>query len=275
MIVLPENTAADGDEHDPPPVYATPPPPKVLVHLPQPPWPSDIKPTNHLSLNRRHGRIEGAFVIDPGLKMPAHMLAPLAKDETHETRRNLYLRAQNGSIDVDVWVLSAKDAQDDSKFKFPGQGRVRLGLSTQSGNISLRLHASPHPLNLSLHTDEGSVSLTLPRTFCGPLTIRLGYGRMHLSPALSAATTIFNESSKGVSRSFVGDFAESGWADAPGEWTGDEAQVGSDYGNVRIEFEDEWEEKKIKMVSFAVYMGGVLGVVVFGVIVALCLRERQ
>ncbi|KAJ7048230.1 hypothetical protein C8F01DRAFT_1006043 [Mycena amicta] len=239
--------AKQDEHHDPPPAYTIPAPPpappaKVHVHGPSPP--SDNKPTNHLSLIRRDGRIRGSFVIDPRLKVPAQMLAPLETDETDETRRNLYLHSQDGSIDADVWVLSDEDA--DCKCR----GKVRLGVSTQDGNVSLRLHStagSPYtprtPLKLSLHTDDGHVSLSLPRVFRGPLTIRIGDGRMRLSRALSAATTIFSES-KGISRCFVGDFAESGWADAPGEWTGDEAEVSSDDGNVRIEFDDEWAVKR-------------------------------
>ncbi|KAJ7048237.1 hypothetical protein C8F01DRAFT_1193551 [Mycena amicta] len=238
-MVLPEsnvNAGADGDEHDPPP----------KGHVPQPP--SDIKPTNHLSLDRRNGRIEGAFVIDPRLKVLAQMLARLEKDETDDTRRNLSLRAlaQDGSIDADVWVLSDDDNDNDEKVR----GRVRIWASARKG-VSLRLHSAhaprAPPLTLSLHSNDGSISLSLPRTFCGPLI-----------------------SSDGVRKCFVG----SGWADAPGKWTGDEAQVDSDHGNVWIQFDDEEQEKKA---SFAVFMGvlGVVFVLVFGVFIAFVLPELQ
>ncbi|KAF7289716.1 hypothetical protein MIND_01344800 [Mycena indigotica] len=231
---------------DPPPAYNAPasPPPPLSPSLAPPP-PLDVRPTNHFSLSKPDGRIRGSYVIDPSLKIPAQMLAPLEKDETEKTRRNLSLHTHDGSIDANVWVLSDDGA--DCKCR----GRVRVNVRTEDGNVGLRLHSTaPNaytprtPIQLSLRTADGHISLALPRSFTGPLTIRLADGRKRFSPAFSAATTVFSES-HGVSRCFVGDFANSGWADAPGDWTGDEAEVVSDDGGLRIEFDDEKREKEI------------------------------
>ncbi|KAJ7048231.1 hypothetical protein C8F01DRAFT_1095482 [Mycena amicta] len=217
--------------------------------------PSSIKPTNHLSLSRRYGHISGVkFVIDPRLRVPPQMLALLEQDEMEETRRNLSLCAQDGGIDADVWVLSHDLDEEEEKEK---EETVK--------------HCSQHtprrPLSLSLHTTDGSISLTLPRSFCGPLTVRLarGYARMRFSPAVSKATTVFSEEADGVRRCFVGDFAsaesdEEGkgkgtgkgtgkWKEGKGEgkWTGDEATLSSDtgtFGSVWIEYEDERDARQ-------------------------------
>ncbi|KAJ7050278.1 hypothetical protein C8F01DRAFT_1345446 [Mycena amicta] len=271
--------------------------------------PSDIKPTNHLSLHRRYGHISGVkFVIDPRLRVPLQMqmLAPLEEGETEETRRNLSLCTEDGGIDVDVWVLGDDDDEEEDK-NLKIRGRVRIWASARNGRVSLRLvcfnffspvfsfcswtltqiqwqHCSPHtsrpcpPLSLSLHTTDGSISLTLPRTFRGPLTVRLarGYARMRFSPAVSKATTVFSESSDGVRRCFVGDFA--GWdSEEEGKWTGDEATLSSDtgtFGSVWIEYEDErearqwwWWYKRAR--ENGPWMGAsVLGVILVGVLFA-------
>nr|GAT44500.1 predicted protein [Mycena chlorophos] len=220
-------TDDEGPHSDPPPAYSTPPtppPPLPVSHAPPPP--ADIRPTNLLSVTKRDGHIRGKYVLDPKLKVPPQMLAPLDEEagETEETRRNLWLHTRDGFIDADVWVLSDEDADCKCRRK------ARLGVNTKDGHVSLRLHStafSPHiprtPLSLSLHTHDGHVRLALPRAFTGPLTIRLKDGRYRFSPALSASTTVFSES-KGIARCFVGDFAGSGWADAPGDWTGDDAE---------------------------------------------------
>ncbi|KAF7326149.1 hypothetical protein MKEN_00466400 [Mycena kentingensis (nom. inval.)] len=224
---------------DPPPAYGTPPPaaPPPPPKAPSPP--SDIKAANYVTISRRDGAIRGAFVVDPRLKIPAQLLAPLLKDETEETRRNINLSTKDGRIDADVWVVSDEEADCKCRRK------VRVGVHTGDGNVGFRLHTTatnPYtprtPLSLKLHTGDGHVNLELPRAFRGPLTVHLHDGRLRLSPALTAVTTIFSESN-GISRCFIGDYAESGWADAPGEWTGDEAEVTSRDGNLNLWFDDE------------------------------------
>nr|GAT50898.1 predicted protein [Mycena chlorophos] len=169
------------------------------------------------------------------------MLAPLEKYETEETRKNLWLRTKDGSVDADVWVVGGTGA--DTEWK--GRQKAQLGVKTKDGRVSLRLHSlapSPSaprtPISLFMKTKDGSLRLSIPRTFMGPLTITRKDARYRFSPALSAVTTVFSDS-RGVTRCFVGNLAHSGWADAPGAWGGDEVDIITHDGRVSVQFDDE------------------------------------
>ena len=53
----------------------------------------------------------------------------------------------------------------------------------------------------------------LPRSFSGPLITRTGNGWATLSPELANATTTFTEV-RGVRKSFVGEFLDSGYGES-------------------------------------------------------------
>jgi hypothetical protein len=86
-----------------------------------------------------------------------------------------------------------------------------------------------------LQACDGSVSLTLPRTFNGPLNITIKDGATHFSPEITAAVTTFSEV-KTRKKYFVGDY--SAWRDGDA-WLGDEAVLDVHDGSVTIQFDDE------------------------------------
>ncbi|KAJ6483432.1 hypothetical protein C8R45DRAFT_1001308 [Mycena sanguinolenta] len=223
-IIVSQTTMLD----DLPPAYPHSPGP-VNDPLAPMPLPDSVKPMNFLSLSRRNASIKGKYVIDPHIRVPQAMLPPLAEDESEVTRRNVFLHTSYGDVDADVFVVG------DGDFK----QRVSMVVKPTNGAVVLRVHASSThrpPIHMKVHSSYGSVTLHVPRSFRGPVTIHTGHGSVRVSDALSADFTTFNEA-KQTRRCFIGDYAD--WADQPGEWIGDEIEVESLNGSIKLQYDVE------------------------------------
>ncbi|KAJ7214397.1 hypothetical protein GGX14DRAFT_392427 [Mycena pura] len=224
---------------DPPPYAAgSPSPLGVTPVAPANLPPENVKPTNYLSISRSNENIKGVYVIDPCIKIPLSLLPPLAADENDASRRNLYLQTSNGTIDADLWVAGA--GQDKETCKGP----VRMLAKSSNGSVTVRLHTpapavTRQPVHLTVSTSNGGVIVHVPRTFRGPLTVHTRCGSVKLSPTLAATTTTLSEVA-GTRRCFVGDFAD--WAQAPGEWGGDELNVDTSNGSIKLRFDVEGQD---------------------------------
>ncbi|KAJ7488127.1 hypothetical protein FB451DRAFT_1025378, partial [Mycena latifolia] len=193
------------------------------------PIPADVKPTNFLSLHRANGSLKGAYIIDPRVRIPAAMLPPLAPEEAEAgARRNVFLHTSNGSIDVDLFMLADADVK----------GKVDMLIKSANGSITARIHAptpARPPIHLKANGANGSITLHLPRSFRGPVTIRARNGSVKFSGALTAQTTTFGEAER-TRRCFVGEFAD--WAE--GEvWGGDEVTIEAANGSVKLQYDVE------------------------------------
>ncbi|KAJ7624308.1 hypothetical protein DFH06DRAFT_1230147 [Mycena polygramma] len=191
--------------------------------------PSTVKPTNYLSLSRGNGSIKGTYVIDPRVNVPQFLLPPLAADETEATRRNVFLHTSNGSIDVDLFVVG----------EATGKEKVDMLVKSSNGSITVKLHAAPTPrppVHLKASSSNGTITLHLPHSFRGPLTLRTRNGSIRFSGTLATNTTTFSEAG-GVRRCFVGEFAD--WAERPEGWAGDEVNLESSNGSVRVQYDVE------------------------------------
>jgi len=245
---------------DPPPAYfgtqslraVDAPLPPIPAAAAPPPVPHAINPTNHLSLSRANGSIKGVYVIDPRIRIPLPMLPSLASDETEATRRHLFLSSTNGGVDVDVWVVGGGDYK----------GRVKMLAKSFNGGVTIRLHTSDAarpPIHLTATSTNGTVTVHVPHAFRGPLTARTRNGSVQFSAQLTAATTTFNETS-GTHRCFVGEFAD--WADAPGEWLGDEICVETWNGGIKLQYDTEGQgawEMGVKQKGKGTFIGRLLG----------------
>ncbi|KAJ7036703.1 hypothetical protein C8F04DRAFT_463730 [Mycena alexandri] len=240
-IIVNRATVAD----DPPPAYTNdssdndskspPPPPGTAESLP-PPFlsvPNTAKPTNFLSLSRGNQPIKGTYVIDPRIKIPQFLLPALAADETESTRRNAFLHTSNGSIDVALFVVGDGDHKQ----------KVNVLLKSSNGSIVAKLHTSDTstrpPVKVCAKSSNGTVTIHLPRSFRGPVTLRTNNGTARFSDAVAADLITFTEANR-TRRSFIGDFAD--WTDQPAEWVGDEVEVETSNGNIRLQYVDGGDE---------------------------------
>jgi hypothetical protein len=107
----------------------------------------------------------------------------------------------------------------------------------------------------------GDISLTLPRCFRGPITIRTGDDRIALSPALEERTALISDV-PGVRVYFVGDRPRSGkWGSEDYSNSGvedllDELSVDGRYTSVRINWDGEEEMPIMAPNGWQVFCGG-------------------
>jgi hypothetical protein len=84
--------------------------------------PSNIKPTNHLSISRKEGDIEGSFLIDANLYMPRYRYAVSSETDKAE-RNNIMLQSYGGAINVDIWLI-LQERQSYGKIKLRAKDAI-------------------------------------------------------------------------------------------------------------------------------------------------------
>jgi hypothetical protein len=103
------------------------------------------------------------------------------------------------------------------------------------------------PLRITAYSRNGNVTLYLPRSFRGFLTLTSQNGSVVFSERVSPCVTTFSDVS-GTQRCFVGDLST--WVDRDEVWEGDELVASSHNGNVRLLFLDEAGEEKERKGGF-------------------------
>jgi hypothetical protein len=78
--------------------------------------PPGIEPTNHLSISRKEGAIEGSFVIDASLFMPEFRYSALSANTDKVERNNIMLWSYGGAVNVDIWLMP-NERQTHAKIK--------------------------------------------------------------------------------------------------------------------------------------------------------------
>ncbi|KAJ6575973.1 hypothetical protein DFH09DRAFT_1150137 [Mycena vulgaris] len=232
------NRAPSGPDKSPPAYFPLDAQASALGALPSiPATVSDAhKPTNFLSMSRTNDSIKGTYVIDPRIKIPASVLPTLVPKESEATRRNVFLHTKNGTINVDLFIVDDVDAKGN---------KVEMMLTSSNGTVTARIHAASSartPFHLIAQSSNGDVTLYLPQSFRGPLTLRTRNGSIRISNALAATTTMFGEADH-TRRCFVGDFSD--WTEDI-TWAGDEVHVESANGNVKLQYNAEAPGEKGK-----------------------------
>ncbi|EJD41997.1 hypothetical protein AURDEDRAFT_168994 [Auricularia subglabra TFB-10046 SS5] len=161
------------------------------------------------------------------------MLAPL--DEGEE-RRNLLIDVPEHEVDADVWIVAGTGVETDVKA-----GR-RTDVEVVGRHVHLRVHETgPSPLSLTLKAaNSGNISLALPRSFRGPITIHSQQARIVFSPAMGALAATFSDYGE-LRKCFVGDFRALGFGE--GAWEGPAVEIHAPEGRVKLRFADEPEPK--------------------------------
>lgn len=93
------------------------------------------------------------------------------------------------------------------------------------------------PFHLSALARDGSIQIHVPRSFEGPITITVRDGSVQFSDELSPLVATLSEVNKErnkIRRCFVGMLPQSDEA-----WVGDEVEVFTRDGSVKILYEDE------------------------------------
>lgn len=199
-------------------------------------------------MNQRNGAIRGTYIVDPSLHpLPVPReegglvdivkvciaalgvgVPPVAEGE----RKNLYLHTQDGSVDVDVWLVGHKDRSSKGSGK-----RTLLHVSSNDGSITTKVQAidAIDPFSLNVFTKDGKITVLLPRSFHGPITMTSGDGSCTLSDDMLKTSTYLGVADR-TTRYFVGQYSPSSMQQV---WEGDEVKVETRDGNIRLRYVDE------------------------------------
>jgi len=165
-----------------------------------------IAPTNYVCVTKKGDPVDGHFVLDLSLSPPP----PVHGISSDKDRKNLTLHTTSGSIKAEI------STKHDESTK---SNRVSLDLSSDNGNVCAVVHDPFCPdrssglarpfFDIALRANYGDISLSLPRCFHGPITIRTGDERIAFSPEFKeCASIILDVPSTKVY--FVGDRPHSG-----------------------------------------------------------------
>ncbi|KIM56677.1 hypothetical protein SCLCIDRAFT_131939, partial [Scleroderma citrinum Foug A] len=192
------------------------------------------KPTNFLCVDQRNGAIKGTYIIDPSLQIPeSHLPPPVKTGEggAEGERKNLYLHTRDGSVDVDVWLVGHKSRSKESTK------RTTLYVSSNDGAITTKIQAIDNidPFFLNIFTKDGKITVLLPRSFHGPITMTSGDGSCTLSNDMLKTSTHLGVADR-TTRYFVGQYALSSMQNV---WEGDEVKVETRDGKIKVRYIDE------------------------------------
>ncbi|KAH9027188.1 hypothetical protein EDB84DRAFT_1401138 [Lactarius hengduanensis] len=205
-------------------------------------------PTNYLLVSKKGVAIEGQYFIDTSIPPP-----PRSVSDAASGGKNLSLYTTSGAVTADVWVTG------NNKLK-----RASIKLSSDNGPVRAKIHdvfsdteSEQRPsFDIDLLANYGDISLSLPRCFRGPITIRTSHERIAFSPALEERSAPLSDD-QGIRVYFVGDRPRSGqWrSDDVEENAGaggfpeeplDELFVGGWHMSVRINWDGEPELPQVK-----------------------------
>ncbi|KAI6104093.1 hypothetical protein F5141DRAFT_1126954 [Pisolithus sp. B1] len=189
-------------------------------------------PTNYLSVSEMDNSIKGTYIIDPSVHVPSTYLPPLGEGETERDRKNLHLRTRDGSVDVDVWLVGHQGRSEARKR------RTTLHVSSRDGSIAVKVHAidAIEPFFLDIFTRSGRITVLLPRSFHGPVTLKSRDRSCTLSDELLQNSTRLGVADY-TTRFFVGDFPAA--CDSVSQWEGYELKAETRDGRVRVKYVDE------------------------------------
>jgi len=218
---------------DPPPMYtyvqSTPP-------LPEPSSSYTPNKVNYVSISRKHGHIKETLTVDPSLYIPESLRAPWPEGESQSSRANVRLESVHGHIEADITLVQDTKAASATHC-LP---RATLQLFSTHGGIKVTIPDHPRrpPFILTAKSSEGSIRLTLPRSFTGPITISYVHGAVKAS-ALGVHFITLSETN-GKMKGFIGDLSKYTERDGEGKgWKGDELVLELKHGDAKLRFEQD------------------------------------
>jgi hypothetical protein len=204
--------------------------------------PPDLAPSNYIHRKEKNNSVKQKILLD--LSVPRPPASALPEGAQGEDTPHLVLDSHNGSVFGEVWVLRAN--REDTAGSNPLE-RVHLHFRSHNGAIKALVHlhpstVEPRPfLNIDVKAHNGSVAITIPRSFRGQLTLHSDNGRVHLSSALAPRAATLS-TLNGTHTYFVGERPSGGMWHTGGSEDGEEVDgvVGSSKnGSVKVSYDDE------------------------------------
>ncbi|KAL5498726.1 hypothetical protein ACEPAH_2081 [Sanghuangporus vaninii] len=225
--------------------------------------PSDIPRTSYLQVKRENKPISTRVVVNPYLPVSLNPQIDVGEENSEDNwsadeddaygprlgsslpavgDKNVCLMSKNANINAEIWVLGRSPEDTGDVGSMYGRKKAGIDIRSKNGFIHAKMHANQTSPSFSLRiaNKNGGVRVILPRTFCGPLITRTQNGWVSLSSELASATTTFTEI-RGLRKSFVGDFLDSGYG--RGEWPGCSLDIICENGRIKLCYLDEDTEK--------------------------------
>jgi hypothetical protein len=100
-------------------------------------------------------------------------------------------------------------------------------------------------MDLFCQSSTGTITVYLPRNFCGPVTLKSDIGNKSISKQVQSNFAIFSQHG-GLLRGFIGEYNGTGYGEAGTEWKGDQLFAQSSVGTISVKYLDEWKKLKSK-----------------------------
>ncbi|EGO29123.1 hypothetical protein SERLADRAFT_456471 [Serpula lacrymans var. lacrymans S7.9] len=164
------------------------------------------------------------------MTLRASAQSPLNPGQLSSNRKNLSFATQNGSISAEIWLLGPR-ANSNTQPK-----QATLSLESLNGSIRTWIDNvnGRVPVQVDARTQNGNITLHIPRSFHGYIFASAPNGDFSLSTAINAHATVLGHSHR-EQRYFVGDMSS---VDEE-RWTSDELNVHSNNGRIKIGYVDE------------------------------------
>lgn len=197
--------------------------------------PPDLpKAVNYLFVERAD--ITGTFVIDPNLTIPAAILPPM-QGKGDSQKENLKL-VSNKAIQADIWLVNAHQDRLGPNAQCPALLTVTSNGWKTAGDVTIAVHRHILiPFQLDVIKYSGNVTIRLPRSFHGTLTMHNASSIVR-SDAMAAQLAMLRETPT-EKRYFLGDLTS--WKQ-PGD--GCTVTIKSGTSEVRVRYVDEETESE-------------------------------
>ncbi|KAI0305343.1 hypothetical protein B0F90DRAFT_1191195 [Multifurca ochricompacta] len=177
--------------------------------------PPDLAPTNYLHVKEQNHSITQKVLLDMSISRPLLSALPVRAEDSAVS--NLTLDSHNGSVSGEVWVLHPHTVHAGVHTNKAIGERVRLQFRSHNGAVRAIVHVhpltvEPRPfLSIEARAQNGSVAITIPRSFRGQLTLHTDNGRVVLSPTLATCVSPLSNLN-GTHTYFIGERPSDGWS---------------------------------------------------------------
>jgi hypothetical protein len=236
-----ESHSLDHEDHENPPPYSPQSSSSQVVTLSRPP--PELPPTNYLHIKEKNNSIKQKICLDLSIPLSQASALPGSGTDVSEMP-NLVLDSHNGSVIAEVWVHRSDPVENG--IKDPSK-RARLDFRSENGTVKALVHvhpsmAEPRPfLQIEARAHNGSVAISIPRSFRGQITLHTDNGHVQLSSALASHAAMLS-GLNGSHTYFVGERPDGDkWCTgAGGEGEKVDEVIGwSKNGSVKVSYNDE------------------------------------
>ncbi|KLO17019.1 hypothetical protein SCHPADRAFT_185939 [Schizopora paradoxa] len=187
--------------------------------------PSHLKPTTFIRKSLKKGSISGEYLVDTGLSRGG--------TEQSSFKPTVHLEAVEGNINAKIWLIASDDGSLPNEDRCP-----LLILNCVNGFINLEIVADCNNVSFTLKVSckNGGVSVAIPSSFVGPLSLQTRNAHTRNYPKLARDLTTFADV-EGDKKCFIGDYLSSGFGDGP--WEGSSMDITCDTGRIKLFYDDE------------------------------------